>query len=185
MSFLRSLYFNFLFPAFIFVMRLFVNGWIGLCALMVGLIVLSVLRKKTHIRILSPILSLLYVLGMVFLVLALLCRLVFFLDDLKLFQSNNSNSPSATTPASNNSSSKDSTKTNTSPDTTETGTASSTYQETTKQLYYTASCSNCYNSSCDKNGYFYNGYDEYSWAQYKTICETCQCLDIKSKTFYK
>lgn len=178
MEFLSQLYSNYLYPTFIYLIRSFVNGWVGLCILIVALIILSILSKKIKVRILSPIITLASVVATIFLILALFFRLVFFIDDLaeygKSLPDSSSSSSSTSTPSSNDSNS------------TENQTAPTTVpDQTTKQLYYSTSCSNCSSPVCNRNGYYYNGYDEQSWLYYKDLCQSCQCLDQKSQSFYK
>lgn len=55
---------------------------------------------------------------------------------------------------------------------------------TRKQLYYSVSCSNCQRSGC-RRSYFYNGYSAQTWSNYYNVCKGCQCLDFKSKSFYR
>lgn len=56
--------------------------------------------------------------------------------------------------------------------------------QTTKQLYYSASCSNCQSEVCQRS-YNYSGYDAGFYQYYKDLCDSCTCADKKSSSVWK
>lgn len=84
-------------------------------------------------------------------------------------------SPSTKTPATNSTRGTQRTPTqNTTP----------TYQAP-KQLYYSVSCSSCWNEGCNHNGYIYNGYDANSYNYYRNVCSVCTCNNVRAQSFWR
>lgn len=88
-----------------------------------------------------------------------------------------------TTPTNNTTSPKN----NSTQDTTETQgiTPQAPSSQSSKQLYYSVSCSTCWNQSCPRNGYSYGGYQEYYYVYYKSLCQACSCNNFRAQSLWR
>jgi len=168
-------YSNWLYPAGISILRFLVNNKDALWVLIAVVIVFSIVRSKVMFvkshRILPGALD--AVTGCLVVIIFIVAFFRFGLPAWNYLSSHKSDSETTkpSTPTQNP------TKSN--------PTQNPTTPQTQKQLYYTASCYNCYSASCNRNGYSYGGYSYENWIYYKNICQNCQCTDSKSFSFWK
>jgi len=166
---------NRLFPAFISFLRFLVNNRDALWILIGVFLVLLVVRSKVKLHRIIP-----KVIDPISACLAILIAIVVFFrfgptvsNYLDKYTSTSKSSTNTTSqPASQNQST---TKT----------TPKTTTQPTTKQLYYTVSCSSCYASGCNHNGYYYDGLSVDNYNYYRNVCRSCSCTDFKAQSYWR
>ena len=172
------IYQNFLYNPFIYIVRIFVNERYGIFILVGIFIVLLIIQSKLvprisqKIKFLPQLFNL--VLGMVIVLLLAVAYFKYEPNITAFFKSNNSSTNQTTSPSKNNSGTKSTPSQPSTP----------TYQAP-KQLYYSVSCSSCWNETCNHNGYSYGGYLESYYIYYKNLCQSCSCNNSRSQSFWK
>ncbi|MCL5094323.1 MAG: hypothetical protein M1355_04295 [Patescibacteria group bacterium] len=175
------IYTNFLYNPFIYVVRIFVNERYGVFILFGIIVVLSMIQGKLVPKLSQKIKFLPQLFNFVIVVTAILAIAVSFfkygpnIDE--LFKSIGITNTETPTPTQQNNSNSGTKKTPSQPST-------PSYQAP-KQLYYSVSCSSCWNQGCNHNGYSYGGYLESYYIYYKNLCQSCSCNNSRSQSFYR
>ena len=168
---------NQLFPAFISILRFLVHNRDALWVLIGIVIVLAIVKSKvlfvkSH-RTLPQVID--AVNGCLVTIILIVAFFRFGLPAWDNLSNYKSTSTSSTTPTQTSTPTQNTTKT----------TPKTTTQPTTKQLYYTVSCSSCYASGCNHNGYYYNGLSVDNYNYYRNVCRSCSCTDFKAQSYWR
>jgi len=189
-NYIDYIYTNLLYRPSVYLIALFANEKYGVFILIAIVVVLSIVQSKVMPKVggkLKHLPKLLNFFTVMVVLLVCAVSLVKYGPSVNAFFKSNSSkdktSPTQTQPKSTTP------QKNTPQDTTETqgitpGQTAPTYQ-TQKQLYYSVSCSSCWNQSCPRNGYSYGGYTEYNYLFYYNLCKSCSCNSFNAQSFWR
>ena len=173
-DFVEKVYHDWLYTPAMAVVKLFESEPSGIYILLAVFIVLASVRPRLKMRILPRIIDIVTIITFILLLSVAYLR---YGDAVKKFfkEGFKSQTPASTTTTS------PSTNTQTTPTVTTPGVVI----PQVKQLYYTVSCSSCWNESCPRNGYSYGGYTESIYMYYYQLCKGCSCNSFNAVSFWK
>ena len=168
------IYSDWLHPTFVSLITILVNNQYGIYILLSLFVILLIVRKKIKIRVLPGIIDFV---NAVIIILLIIVAYDSFSPTLSKFLKSNTSTNSST-------STKSTPKPSPSAQSTPTQQSTPSYTAP-KQLFYSVSCSSCWNQGCPKNGYYYSGYDAASYSYYYGLCQSCSCSSVVGHSFWK